>query len=93
MGHRRLTRSGQAPIPSPTSNPDCPHSPLAFTSVYSGSEVLLGHRHSSTSSCPKCTSVLVVRRPLPVRSSQDSCTAAPVSLWGRRWASDRSLGD
>lgn len=60
----------------------------ALTSVYSGSEEALGHRHSSTSSCPKCTSVLLVLRLCPpVRSSQDSCTAVPVKLWARIQAS------
>lgn len=60
----------------------CPSSVL--TSVYSGSVAALGHRHSSTSSCPKCTSVLLVLRLwLPVRSSQDSCTAVPVNLRAR----------
>lgn len=68
----------------------------ALTSVYSGSEAALGHRHSSTSSCPKCISVvLVLRLCPPVRSSQDSCTAVPVSLWERIQASgggSRALG-
>lgn len=64
------------------------HRLSALTSAYSGSKAPLGHRHSSTSSCPKCTSVLVARRPLLVCSSQDSCTAAPVSLRRRSWASE-----
>lgn len=87
---------GKRGRPSPETHPDLQaltaHLALALTSVYSGSEVPVGHRHSSTSSCPRCTSVPVVRWPLPVRSSQDSCTAAPVSLWGRSWASDGRLG-
>lgn len=86
---------GERIRPSPRAHPNpqaqAAHSPLALTSVYSGVDAPLGHRHSSTSSCPKCTSVLVVRRPRPVCSSQDSCTAAPVSLQGRSWASDGGL--
>ena len=69
----------------------CTHRLSALTSAHSGSKAPLGHRHSSTSSCPKCISVLVTRRPLLVCSSQDSCTAAPVSLRGRSRASEGGL--
>lgn len=91
MGHGRQEDEAKPSRPPRPPGPDRTHLPVALTSMYSGSEVPLGHRHSSTSSCPKCTSVLVVRRPRPVCSSQDSCTAVPVSLPGRSWASEGAL--
>lgn len=86
MGHGRQEAEAE-PWRPPGLQALTAHPPVALTSVYSGSAVPLGHRHSSTSSCPKCTSVLVVRRPRPVCSSQDSRTAVPVSLPGRSGAS------
>lgn len=88
MGHGRQEDEAEPSHPPQPPGPDRIRLPLAVTSMYSGSEAPLGHRHSSTSSCPKRMSALVVRRPRPVCSSQDSCTAVPVSLQGRSWASE-----